>query len=108
MIGSTVSHYEILERLGSGGIGVVYRARDLKLDRIVALKFLSSQPGMSEEERRRLVREARTASALDHPNIGVVFDVDETADGQSFIAMAYPPGRLHHARRSRWWPVWRW
>ena len=92
MTGSTVSHYEILDKLGSGGMGVVYRARDLKLDRIVALKFLSSELSMSGEERKRFVREAQAASALDHPNIGVVFDIDETPDGQTFIAMAYYPG----------------
>src|SRR3989442_1548573 len=77
----TVSHYQILDKLGSGGMGVVYRARDLKLDRIVALKFLSSELSMSEEERKRFVREAKAASALDHPNIGVVFDIDETPNG---------------------------
>ncbi len=92
MTGQTVSHYEILDKLGSGGMGVVYRARDLKLDRIVALKFLSSELSMSEDERQRFVREAKAASALDHPNIGVVFDIDETPDGQTFIAMAYYPG----------------
>jgi serine/threonine-protein kinase len=92
MIGQRVSHYEILDKLGSGGMGVVYRARDLKLDRTVALKFLSSELSMSAEERNRFVREAKAASALDHPNIGVVFDIDETPDGQTFIAMAYYAG----------------
>ncbi|MBI1790682.1 MAG: protein kinase, partial [Acidobacteria bacterium] len=92
MTGQTVSHYEILDKLGSGGMGVVYRARDLKLDRTVALKFLSSELSMSEEERKRFVREAKAASALDHANIGVVFDIDEAPDGQTFIAMAYYPG----------------
>ena len=80
MIGSTVSHYEILDRLGAGGMGVVYRARDLRLDRIVALKFLSPELSLNPEERKRLVREAQAASALDHPNIGVVFAVDEAAN----------------------------
>jgi serine/threonine protein kinase len=93
MIGTTVSHYQILDKLGSGGMGVVYRARDLKLDRIVALKFLSSELNLSGDERRRFVREAKAASALDHPNIGVVFDIDETSDGQTFIVMAYYPGQ---------------
>jgi dienelactone hydrolase/predicted Ser/Thr protein kinase len=92
MIGSTVSHYEILDRLGRGGMGVVYRARDLKLDRMVALKFLATELTMSQAERKRFIREAKAASALDHPNIGIVFDIDETPDGQTFIAMAYYPG----------------
>ena len=92
MIGSTVSHYEILDRVGAGGMGVVYRARDLRLDRILALKFLPPELSLNPEERKRLVREAQAASALDHPNIGVVFDVDEAPDGRTFIAMAYYPG----------------
>ena len=92
MTGQTVSHYEILDKLGSGGMGVVYRARDLKLDRTVALKFLSSARSMGAEEHKRFVREAKAASALDHPNIGVVFEIDETPDGQTFIAMAYYAG----------------
>jgi dienelactone hydrolase len=92
MTGQTVSHYEILDKLGSGGMGVVYRARDLKLDRTVALKFLSSHLGMSDHERKRFAREAKASSALDHPNIGVVFDIDGTPDGQTFIVMAYYAG----------------
>ena len=92
MIGSTVSHYEILDRVGAGGMGIVYRARDLRLNRIVALKFLPPELSLNPEERNRLVREAQAASALDHPNIGVVFDVDEAPDGRTFIAMAYYPG----------------
>src|SRR5512133_2615509 len=89
---SAVSHYELLEKIGSGGMGVVYRARDLKLDRVVALKFLSAALSMSDAERQRFVGEAKAASALDHPNIGAVFDIDETFDRQTFIAMAYYPG----------------
>jgi eukaryotic-like serine/threonine-protein kinase len=92
MIGSTVSHYEILNRVGAGGMGVVYRARDLRLDRILALKFLSPELSLNPEERKRFVREAQAASALDHPNIGVVFDVDEAPDGRTFIAMAFYSG----------------
>jgi eukaryotic-like serine/threonine-protein kinase len=89
---SAVSHYELLGKIGGGGMGVVYRARDLKLDRVVALKFLSAALSMSDGERQRFVREAKAASALDHPNIGAVFDIDETSDGQTFIAMAYYAG----------------
>ena len=92
MIGSTVSHYEILERHGDGGMGVVYKARDLKLDRLVALKFLHAQRGASDEEKRRFLREARAASRLDHPHICTIHEVDETADGALFIAMALYAG----------------
>ncbi|PYQ62504.1 MAG: hypothetical protein DMF53_12810, partial [Acidobacteria bacterium] len=101
MIGSTVSHYRILDRLGGGGMGVVYRAVDLKLDRPVALKFLSSQRGASEEHKRRFIREARAASALDHPNICTVYEIDETPDGALFIAMALCEGETLRDRIAR-------
>jgi len=71
---------------------VVYKALDLKLDRPVALKFLASHRGASEEHKRRFLREARAASALDHPNICTVYEIDETADGALFIAMALCEG----------------
>jgi serine/threonine protein kinase/Tol biopolymer transport system component len=92
VIGSTVSHYEILERLGGGGMGVVYKARDLRLDRPVALKFLAVDGDASEEERKRFLREARAASVLDHPSICTLYEIDETADGRLFLAMAYCEG----------------
>jgi serine/threonine protein kinase/tetratricopeptide (TPR) repeat protein len=87
MIGRTISHYEIIEKLGEGGMGVVYKARDTKLDREVALKFLSSQLTISEEYKNRFIHEAKTVSSLDHPNICSIFEIGETSDGQLFIAM---------------------
>jgi eukaryotic-like serine/threonine-protein kinase len=101
LIGSTVSHYRILDRLGGGGMGVVYRAIDLKLDRPVALKFLSSQRGAAEEHKRRFIREAKAASALDHPNICTVYEIDETPDGALFIAMALCEGETLRDRIAR-------
>jgi len=88
MIGKTISSYKILEKLGAGGMGVVYKSRDLKLDRIVALKFLPAHLEQSEEEKSRFIHEAKTASSLDHPNICTIYDIDETDDHQTFICMA--------------------
>ncbi len=87
MIGQTVSHYKVLEHLGGGGMGVVYKAQDLKLDRLVALKFLPPEFTHDPEAKLRFVREAKAASALQHNNICVVHDIDETPDGQLFISM---------------------
>jgi tRNA A-37 threonylcarbamoyl transferase component Bud32 len=95
MIGATVSHYRILEKLGDGGMGVVYKARDEKLDRYVALKFLPPQLDADQEAKQRFIHEAKAASALDHPNICTIYAVDETEDGQIFIAMpCYEGGSL--------------
>ncbi len=88
-----VAHYEILERLGGGGMGVVYRARDLKLDRRVALKFLPPELTRDPEARQRFAHEAKAASALQHTNICVIYDIDETPDGQMFIVMEYYDGQ---------------
>ncbi len=97
LVGRTVSHFRIIERLGSGGMGIVYRAEDLRLRRTVALKFLSPHLQLDTDARERLIQEARAASALDHPNICTVFEVDETVDGQTFIAMSYYEGEtLEH------------
>ena len=92
MTGQTISHYEILEKLGEGGMGVVYKAIDKRLDRTVALKFLASHLVSNDESRRRFLREAKAAAALQHPNICTVYEIDE-ADGQTFIAMAYLDGQ---------------
>jgi serine/threonine-protein kinase len=92
MTGTTVSHYRILEKLGAGGMGVVYKALDLKLERTVALKFLPSDAALTAHDKQQLIREARAASALDHPSIGVIYGLEETQDGQLFIVMGYYDG----------------
>jgi len=92
MIGQTISHYRIIEKLGAGGMGVVYKAQDQKLPRFVALKFLPPHLSDDETAKSRFIHEAETASALDHPNIGTIYEVDESPDGQMFIAMAYYEG----------------
>ncbi|GMQ82618.1 MAG: serine/threonine-protein kinase [Rhodothermia bacterium] len=92
MIGKSISHYNILEKLGEGGMGVVYRAEDTKLKRIVAIKFLTHQALGNQEEKARFVREAQAAASLEHPNISTVFEIDES-EGQTFIVMAYVEGQ---------------
>jgi len=92
MIGRTISHYRILEKVGEGGMGVVYRAEDTRLERVVALKFLPPERTADADRKRRFAREARAASALNHPNIITVYHIDQ-ADDVDFIAMEYIPGR---------------
>jgi serine/threonine protein kinase/tetratricopeptide (TPR) repeat protein len=96
MIGETISHYRIVERLGAGGMGEVYRAEDTRLHRPVALKVMLLEAYRNDEARRRFLREAQAASSLNHPNIATIYEIDEfERDGEkhSFIAMEYVPGK---------------
>lgn len=87
MIGKTISHCKILSKLGEGGMGVVYKADDIKLKRIVALKFLPPELTRDMEANKRFIHEAQAASALQHTNVCNIHDIDETPDGQMFIVM---------------------
>ncbi|MEX2301990.1 MAG: serine/threonine-protein kinase [Bryobacterales bacterium] len=100
-VGQTISHYRIESRLGGGGMGVVYKAQDLRLDRYVALKFLPPATDDDEERLKRLIVEARATSTLDHPNICTVHQIDQTDDGHWFIVMAYYNGETLKKRIER-------
>ena len=105
MIGHTLLHYQILEKIGQGGMGVVYKARDLHLDRFVAIKILPQEKVSDPERRHRFIIEAKAASALNHPGIVVIHDIDES-HGVHFIAMEYIAGQtLQNIMRDRRLPL---
>src|SRR5712692_5370007 len=108
MVGRTLAHCQILEKIGAGGMGVVYRARDTQLEHVVALKVVGEQAQVDENARAPLLREARTASALNHPNICTIYEAG-VADGETYIAMELVEGQPLSAQKARQiitrWPL---
>src|SRR5262245_43628635 len=105
LVGRTVSHFQVLEPLGAGGMGVVYRGLDTRLGRPVALKFLLPHYSLDTSARRRFLREARVAGTLNHPNLCTIYDVGESEDGRPFLAMALYAGETLKVRLSRTGPL---
>jgi serine/threonine protein kinase/Tfp pilus assembly protein PilF len=106
MTEKTIAHYKILEKIGQGGMGIVYKASDTKLERLVALKFLPKELPHIPLAKERFIQEARAAAALDHPNICTVYEINETDDGQTYISMAYIEGQsLREKIRSGIMPI---
>ncbi|MCP5109295.1 MAG: protein kinase, partial [bacterium] len=91
MVGRTISHYRVLAQLGKGGMGVVYKAEDTRLQRLVALKFLKKED-LTDDQKRRFLREARAVAQLNHPGICPLYDIAEV-EGHLFLAMAYVDGK---------------
>ena len=98
MIGKSVNQYQVLGTLGQGGMGVVYKAHDTQVDRLVALKFLPSHVQLTDEAIERFEREAQAAALVDHPNICAFYELGQTAENDRFMAMAYIEGEALTAR----------
>ena len=92
MIGETILHYKILEKLGEGGMGEVFKAQDTKLDRFVALKFLPSELTSSEDDKARFIQEAKTASAMNHPNVCTIYSIEEYENKENDKAVIHCNG----------------